>query len=164
MTEIVELWKSTMKHKDYEHIAVWGGGKQIKISSRICAISERQVQNILSESDSKTVVSVQGHGPKTRLREDINLWIKILQKNLMKKSGEQWDATYRSPYSKNALYEMFVAGWYGQCLDEQIIVNHTLVQEARESKSPTRFLQNILLLCEYKKSKGISVYTPDPLV
>jgi len=65
--EIVEMWKSSMKHKHYKHIRDimirWEAENKLRFHHGFSPLVKGKFQDILSESDSKTVVSVQGHGP-----------------------------------------------------------------------------------------------------
>jgi hypothetical protein len=100
-----------------ECIRGWGI-ESVKTSAIIFDISERRVRQILGvDPDSKRQQILK---PKSRIQEDVHLWIKILDANLVKKSGEKADTSLRSPYSKSELYEMFQTAWYGMALDQQL--------------------------------------------
>src|SRR6185437_12292156 len=73
MVDIVKQWREILKHRQYKTIRdvmirVWGGGEVVRISSRIFDISDRQVQKIISGSETKAIVSVNVPGSRTRLR------------------------------------------------------------------------------------------------
>ena len=120
-------------------------------------LSERRVQQILRKSldqpTSSNSLSEKSAG--TRLREDPQLWIKYLELNLVKKSGEK-SLTLRSPYSRSALYDLFERFWYPNSLDEQVRLNPDLLVEAKSSQNPTRFLKNILALELFKSQNTIA--------
>ena len=137
----------------------------IKECADIFCISKKRVQQILNSAQSLEVVrsKMDGSPPKSRLREDTNLWVKILDTNLKKKSGEA-SATLRSPYPRTELFSLFARGWYSVCLDQQLLAQPDLLREAQEAKKKTRFLKNILLLKKYKEAHNLEVYTCDPIM
>lgn len=150
-------------------IQEWGQNHNkdnLKYCQDLFKLSERRINQIINKNDmthQKLRDTLEPGPPKIRLLEDTNLWVKVLDSHLKKKSGERGESTLRSPYSKAELYDLFKKGWYGQALDQQILANPSLVTEAQDSKKPTRFQRNILALQKYKAEKGKPSYSCDPL-
>ena len=102
-----------------------------KLSLGVFDIEQRRIDQILNP-EKKMNEDITGD---SRLMEDVGYWVKILEKNLEKRSGERSDTTLRSSFPKRALYNYFRRGWYATCLDEQLSDDPTLLQAAQAAAS-----------------------------
>ena len=140
--------------------------KYADLGARTFGITKRRVKQILQDDDDEEqkLMDLLDNKKKREYRsgkEDPHLWVNKLNDVLVKKSGERSE-TLRSRWGKLELYELFVKGWYAECLDRQISNDPSLIESAKKSENPTRFQRNIRALVDYKIAKGVKVVEWNP--
>ena len=138
----------------------------IDLSMKTFGISDRRIRQILRDErdNEEKLMNMLDNKKKREYRsgkEDPQYWINKLNDVLVKKSGERSE-TLRSRWQKMELYELFVKGWYAECLDRQIINDPALIDDAMKAENPTRFERNIRALIDFKVAKGVEIIEWNP--